>query len=171
VRLFLALTPPPGVRTQLGKLADIARARCGGRRIPDENLHLTLAFLGELDEERAASLVEWTRSFCLIPGEWQLDSWGSFQGPRILWVGGRSPDPALLALHGSLQEGLAWLGLTGNDSRFTPHVSLLRKVERLETRRLPDIHLDWPYRRLELIRSITDERGARYFTLAHSLTG
>lgn len=171
MRLFLALTPPPELRRRLGELARIARARCGGRRIPDENLHLTLAFLGEVGEGTAAGLVEWTRSLALTPGHWRLDSWGRFRGPRILWVGGQSPDPALLALHASLQEGLARLGFRGEESsRFTPHVSLLRKVDRLDTRDLPAIRLDWPYRRLELMHSITDEQGARYTTLARSLT-
>ncbi len=43
MRLFLALMPPPGLRERLGALADAAHARCGGRRMPDASLHLTLS--------------------------------------------------------------------------------------------------------------------------------
>ncbi len=53
-RLFFALWPDPPTRTALAMLVD-GLPLVGGRRVPAENLHLTLAFLGNVDEGAAAA--------------------------------------------------------------------------------------------------------------------
>ncbi len=168
MRLFLALVPPPALRARLAELADLAHARCGGRRMPDASLHLTLAFLGEVDEAQAVALGGWVRSLEIPRGDWRLDRWGTFQRPGIVWVGSRHPDPPLEALQRRLWDELAPRGIGGRPGRYIPHVTLLRRAHSLETDGLPDIRLDWSYNQLELIHSITDARGARYVTLARS---
>lgn len=168
MRLFLALEPPDELRQRLGELAELAQARCGGRRMPDDSLHLTLAFLGEVVEEQAASLSAWVGERSIPAGEWRLDAWGAFRRPGIVWVGGQTPDPALVRLHGSLWDGLAAFGFAHRPGHFVPHVTLLRRARRLETRGLPAIDLAWPWRRLSLVRSFTENDGARYETLARS---
>ncbi|MCL7941499.1 RNA 2',3'-cyclic phosphodiesterase [Halomonas sp. ATCH28] len=168
MRLFLALEPPDSLRERLGELADLAQARCGGRRMPDESLHLTLAFLGEVPEERVTALSAWVGERSIPSGEWRLDAWGTFRRPGIVWVGGREPDTALARLHGSLWDGLAAFGFNHRLEHFVPHVTLLRRARRLETRGLPTIDLAWPWRRFSLVRSFTENDGARYQTLARS---
>lgn len=168
MRLFLALTPPGELRKRLGELADTAHSRCGGRRMPDATLHVTLAFLGEVEPARASELGEWVRSLTLAPGEWHLDRWGSFQRPGIVWVGASRPDPALESLHRYLWETLEPLGLGPRPGRFTAHVTLLRRAACLKLESLPAIDHVWSYNQLELIHSITDRQGARYQTLAVS---
>ncbi len=168
MRLFLALTPPPELRTRFGELADLAQARCGGRRMPDNNLHLTLAFLGEVSPTRREALVNWVEQLAVPPGCWTLDSWGCFRVPRIVWIGGTPPDPALQRLHGRLWQALATLGFEGEPSRYVPHLTLLRRAERLETQELPAFRIDWPYRQVELIHSVTGPGGSHYTSLAES---
>ncbi|MFY0989030.1 RNA 2',3'-cyclic phosphodiesterase [Halomonas sp. C05BenzN] len=170
MRLFLALVPPPELRRRLGELADLAHARCGGRRMPDESLHLTLAFLGEVAEEPADAVASWVRTLAVTPGRWRLDHWGRFRRPGIVWLGASRTDTALQALHGRLWDGLEHRGLTGRPDSFVPHITLLRRADTLETDGLPDVRLDWTYNQLELIHSITDDRGARYVSLARSGT-
>lgn len=168
MRLFLALVPPPALRERLGALADIAHARCGGRRVPDANLHLTLAFLGEVEEVRAEALADWVGSLSIAPGEWRLDAWGHFRRPGIVWVGGQRPDPALTALHLRLWEALEPRGFA-SPGRFVPHVTLLRQATRLDRQALPAPPVwRWAYDRIDLMRSVTDHRGACYRTLAQS---
>lgn len=171
MRLFLALVPPPELRQRLGELADIAHARCGGRRMPDESLHLTLAFLGEVDEARAAELTEWVQGLAIAPGEWHLDRWGGFRRPGIVWVGGSRPDTQLLGLQERLWTPLEALDLGARPTRFVPHVTLLRRAAILSPPGLPDVSLTWAYNKLELIQSFIDERGARYRCLAQSRAG
>jgi RNA 2',3'-cyclic 3'-phosphodiesterase len=169
MRLFLALMPPPALRERLGTLADIAHARCGGRRMPDASLHLTLAFLGEVREARAVELAEWVQGLAIEPGEWHINSWGSFRRPGIVWVGGQETNSALERLQGRLWGTLEPLGLGPPPARFIPHVTLLRRAAKLRLERLAPVELTWPYQRIELIHSITDENGARYRSLAVSM--
>ncbi|MFN2330713.1 MAG: RNA 2',3'-cyclic phosphodiesterase, partial [Halomonas sp.] len=153
MRLFLALVPPPELRERLGELADAAHACCGGRRIPDESLHLTLAFLGEVSDVQAVKLVDWVNHLAVPSGEWRLDGWGHFRRPGILWVGGQSPDPALDILQRRLWDALEGFGLAGRPTRFVPHVTLLRRADSLDAGNLPTPDLIWPYRHLVLMRS------------------
>ncbi|MBS9403312.1 RNA 2',3'-cyclic phosphodiesterase [Halomonas sp. TRM85114] len=168
MRLFLALTPPPELRTRFGELADLAQARCGGRRIPDANLHLTLAFLGEVSPTRLDSLAHRVRQLKVQADSWTLDEWGCFRSPRIVWIGGARPDPALQRLHSTLWQELAALGFEGGPSRYIPHLTLLRRAERLDTPKLPAFRIDWPYCQVELVHSVTGPGGSRYTTLARS---
>lgn len=168
MRLFLALNPPPVLRERLGALADIAHARCGGRRMPDHSLHLTLAFLGEVQETKVTELVEWVQDLTIEPGEWRLDGWGCFRRPSIVWVGGRQTDHGLARLQGRLWDALEARGFGIRPGGFTPHVTLLRRAVSLQLTHLPALDLDWFYNQLELIESFTDARGAHYRTLAVS---
>ncbi|MGM0983238.1 MAG: RNA 2',3'-cyclic phosphodiesterase [Pseudomonadota bacterium] len=168
MRLFLALEPPETLRERLGELAEIAQARCGGRRMPDDSLHLTLAFLGEVAEERAAALAAWVGERSIPAGEWRLDAWGAFRRPGIIWVGGQTPDPTLVRLHASVWDELAAFGFKQRPGHFVPHVTLLRRALRLETSDLPAINLAWPWWQLSLVRSFTENDGARYQILARS---
>ncbi|CAM3361226.1 RNA 2',3'-cyclic phosphodiesterase [Halomonas lysinitropha] len=166
MRLFLALVPPLELRQRLGELAELAQARCGGRRMPEESLHLTLAFLGEVADARMEELVHWVSAMAIAPGEWRLDHWGSFRRPGIVWVGGRSS--ALERLHASVWDELASFGFSDRPGHFVPHVTLLRRARRQETQNLPAIDMTWPYRQLSLVRSFTEDDGARYQILARS---
>ncbi|MGM0913707.1 MAG: RNA 2',3'-cyclic phosphodiesterase [Pseudomonadota bacterium] len=168
MRLFLALEPPPELRARLGELADLARTHCGGRRVPDASLHLTLAFLGEVEEDRAEALAEWLQGESPEGGEWRLDRWGTFRRPGIVWVGGRTPDATLTVLHEGLWDGLEALGHAGRPTRFVPHVTLLRRARHLATDGLPPVDLAWRWRRLTLLRSFTLDDGPRYEVLARS---
>ncbi|RDB44596.1 RNA 2',3'-cyclic phosphodiesterase [Halomonas sp. DQ26W] len=168
MRLFIALVPPPELRRELGELADIAHARCGGRRMPDESLHLTLAFIGEVEEAQATTLVNWVQSLAIIPGKCRLDGWGCFKRPGIVWIGSQASDPALGELHRELWQGLEACGWSGRPDKFVHHVTLLRRAITNRLQDLPSINLTWPYSQVALIQSFTDERGARYRTLAVS---
>nr|WP_205743620.1 RNA 2',3'-cyclic phosphodiesterase [Halomonas alimentaria] len=164
----MALEPPPALRARLGALADLAQAQCGGRRVPDESLHLTLAFLGEVETARAETLIEWLQGEAPQGGEWRLDRWGTFRRPGIVWVGGSTPDPALAALQARLWDGLEALGHGGPPTRFVPHITLLRRARRLSIEALPPVDLTWRWRRLTLLRSFTLDDGPRYEVLARS---
>jgi 2'-5' RNA ligase len=168
MRLFLALEPPPELRDALGRLATKARQHCGGRRVPDESLHLTLAFLGEVDEARAERLIDWVSSLRPRPGRWTLDTFGCFRGPGIVWAGGSRPDPLLNGLHDKLWHELAFQGFEPPAKAYTPHVTLVRRADSLDTSTLPGFTRHWCYRQIVLMRSVLGAEGPRYHALAHS---
>lgn len=169
MRLFLGLFPPPEVRARLGALAEAAQAHCGGRRMPDDSLHLTLAFLGDQPAERTEALGDWLRHQAIPPGHWRLDRWGHFRRPGIVWIGSARPTPALEALQGELWAGLEALGIGGRPERFVPHITLLRKAARPPGPDLPRIAISWVYTRVELIQSVITQQGSHYRTLARTV--
>lgn len=169
MRLFLALTPPEGLRARLGYLAELAQARCGGRRVPEESLHLTLAFLGDQPAERSEAVSDWLRQQAILPGNWHLDRWGHFRRPGIVWVGSSRPTAALQTLQDKLWTGLEALGIRGRPQQFVPHITLLRRATRPSCPELPRIDMTWAYTRVELIHSVVTQNGSHYRTVARSI--
>jgi 2'-5' RNA ligase len=126
-RWFFALWPNAAARTALAD-ACAGLALAGARPTHPRDLHLTLRFLGELDDtalanaEAAAGRV---RAEC-VPVV--LDHLGHFARSRVLWAGPSRPDPALTALADQLEAALCAAGLPPETRPFRPHVTLARKV-------------------------------------------
>src|SRR5690606_31860920 len=84
-RLFFALWPGPALAATLADWAAQAQAACGGRAMRPDTLHLTLAFLGAVDAERAAALAAATARQRAEPGSFSLDRYGTFARQGIVW--------------------------------------------------------------------------------------
>jgi len=166
MRLFFAVWPQPAQRTALThlahKLARLSRARVNGA----DALHLTLAFLGEVDEARlpelyalGASLAERT-----VPGELALTHSGSWDN-GIVWAAPDETPPALLALVAQLNSGLSSLALPVDKRRYKPHLTLGRRAHApLAKRALPQpIRLAFDH--IALVASESHSAGSRYTNL------
>lgn len=97
---------------------------------PASNLHLTLAFLGEIGDEAVESAGAAVRDAAGGRRGWTL-RWsgaGAFPGPsrpRVLWIGADGGD-ALVDAHRALTAALAASGLPVEDRRYRPHLTLAR---------------------------------------------
>jgi 2'-5' RNA ligase len=124
LRLFVGIEFPPELKLRLSLLCT---GVSGARWVDPGNLHLTLRFIGEIDEGLAADVDEAlarlkARRFAL-----QLAGIGVFGGnrPHALWVGvEKSPD--LIALRDKIEQALVRVGLEPEGRRFAPHVTLAR---------------------------------------------
>lgn len=150
-RLFFALWPDEAIRAGI-----VARRERLGRltrkRVPDQNLHLTLLFLGDQPAERvddiqtAADQVSGQR--CTL----RLNRFGWFPGARVAWLGGEAPQD-LVELVDGLKTAIGPLGLQFDDRPFRPHVTLFRHVRARPE--FPEIDpLDWPVSDFALVESI-----------------
>ncbi|WP_157959012.1 RNA 2',3'-cyclic phosphodiesterase [Salinicola endophyticus] len=167
-RLFFSLWPDDASRRALATEAERLAPRCGGYPLPAQNMHITLAFLGGVDASRLAALLELTRAWPALQGEWTLDRLGHFPQPRIVWAGSQMPDPALLALNAELWQALARHGFTAPRRDFTPHVSLVRQADRAPPSSRLSAPLCWRFDHLALVESQLGEGDSRYRTLACS---
>jgi len=165
-RLFFALWPAPDVAQEIDAgWAAPAHAHCGGRRMRPDTLHLTLAFLGNVDPGQVAPLKSIARALPVAPGTIRLERYGRFDRPGVVWAGPAEADAALLALHAALWQALAPLGYAPTEPTYRPHVTLLRNT-RTDPPDAP-APLVWHYDRCVLVQS--DPGGqARYHVLAHS---
>lgn len=122
-RLFVAIDLPPAARATLAALAP--RGERGVRPVAEENLHVTLKFLGDAEIEPVAEALERVH---FAPFSWSVRGVGFFLPPRrgpTLWAG-FDENPAATELHGAVDRALSELGFARDRSPFTPHVTLAR---------------------------------------------
>ena len=162
MRLFFAVWPDAPARTALSRLAREVAQDAQGRAMPDENLHVTLAFLGSVERERVqAALDAGNRaSQATAPFDLAFERLGG-GSYAITWLSpGRVPG-ALLALHSSLTTELEAAGFALERRMFRPHLTLVRDgVRRPRRGALPPIA--WRVKELALVASTTAPTGAVY---------
>jgi 2'-5' RNA ligase len=165
VRLFFAVWPAPRERKQLAALAHKLAHLSHGRASGLDNLHLTLAFLGDVDDSLLPALHTLGASLSRLPiGEMPLTHTGSWPN-GIVWAAPDTTPPELAQLVAELNAGIAALGLPVEKRRYAPHLTLVRRAQRpLATRALHPI--PWVLDHLALVASELDASGARYTTLA-----
>ena len=161
MRLFFALWPQERVRRQLAHWRQELRAACGGRPIPDANLHLTLAFLGSVDDVRLAEVERAADSVSMRACTLALDQPGWWKRNRIAWAGASVIPVELEALVTGLRGALERAGIDFDAKGFVSHVTLLRDAH--EPRALPVLSpIEWVVDGFALVQSITRERGSEY---------
>lgn len=167
-RLFIALWPDAHTARQLHAWARRAHAACGGRLMRQDTLHLTLVFLGSVEDRRIPDLQALIREQSWAGGSLRLDCFGYFRGPRIVWAGPSAPAPWLNDLQAALRAALSGLGFEPPDERFKPHVSLLRRADVGGVCPLSvDEPLVWTPETCVLVASTPRESGSYYEPLAH----
>jgi len=124
IRLFVALELPAALRQRLVLMGGGVP---GARWQKEDQLHLTLRFIGEVQESTAADIddalgvIRAPRFFMELAGV------GKFGGkiPRALWAGVRVGEE-LAHLQRKVETALQRLGLPAEERKFSPHVTLAR---------------------------------------------
>jgi len=124
-RLFVALRPPRPVRaTLIAAMHGLAAARWQS----DEQLHLTLRFIGEVDRHRAEDIAAALGALHAPVVEARIAGVSVFerQGrPHMVWAG-VEPLAPLAALHRKVDQRLARVGVAPETRAFLPHITLAR---------------------------------------------
>jgi len=123
IRLFAALSLPDEATDRLAAL----QRGLPGRLTAPENMHVTLAFFGEVPETTAADIDAALGAIRAPRFTFWLDGARAFGGakPRIVHAIVR-PEPALEALHDKVAQAGRAAGATVEAGRYTPHVTLTR---------------------------------------------
>lgn len=164
-RLFLALWPEPALAERLHQLAGEAHRECGGRIMRRETLHLTLAFIGAVAEDRLPELLTALGQIRVPRFRMRLDMVGHWAHNHILWAGCAVPPPALLQLAADIRREVAAIGLPASGPPFVPHMTLLRKAH---TPYVPAVFepLEWALAEWALMESCLAPHGADYQRVA-----
>src|SRR6185369_3311627 len=125
MRLFIAIELPDHYKKALGELRT---AIPGARWVAAEQIHLTLAFLGGVDEDTAGRLIAGLAGIQAAKFELSLTGTGCFpnrQRPRVVWVGVK-PEPGLTGLAAMVRETVLACGIPLEERPFSPHLTLAR---------------------------------------------
>lgn len=126
MRLFLALDFPAKIQNFLEPL--FQEEIPGAKWIPAEQLHLTLRFFGETNEERCLELQKHLQTLALPAFPLCIHGVGVFPSPhraRVLWVGIQAA-PELKFLQGHIEKITQSLGFAAETKPFVPHLTLAR---------------------------------------------
>jgi len=132
LRLFVAVELPASVRRALGELArDLARCRADVKWVEEENFHLTLKFLGEVDQARLPEVQEALARAArgAKPFSFEATGTGAFPSPgrpRVIWVGVGRGAEELGSLAARVDAELARVGFAAEARPFSPHLTLGR---------------------------------------------
>jgi 2'-5' RNA ligase len=125
IRLFVGIELPEAVQERLAGL-------CGGvpgaRWVDAENMHLTLRFIGDVEDGLAEDIDAALLRLRAPRFDLMLDGVGFFGKPtaaRILWAGVRKCEP-LARLQAKVETAVQSAGLPPEERKFSPHVTLAR---------------------------------------------
>ncbi len=166
MRTFIALELPDGFAADVAALARQISAKVSGRFVRRDAYHLTLAFLGDVDETDLASAVDAVEATCAacttIP--LRADGLGKFgrSSDATLWLG-VAPSPELDGLVYPLRDALVARGVDFDEKTFKPHVTIARRAK-LPSGSLPPLEFprDAIATRVTVFKSTLEPEGARY---------
>lgn len=128
IRLFVAVDIPEDIRILMCGMGGTIP---GARPVPTEQLHLTLKFLGDVENSMLPDIREALGTINVTPFPLCLKGVGHFPPrgkPRVLWVG-ITPALEVTTLRNKVEKALADIGIPRDSRKFSPHITLARLKE------------------------------------------
>ena len=164
-RLFFAIELPGEVREQLIHWRAAQFPPEEGRPVAADNLHLTLAFLGDVSAEKQHALTQLAGRIRQPGFTLKLDDAGQWLRSRVVWLGMRQPPRGLLQLANMLRAQAARSGCYQSPQPFHPHLTLLRHAAQAVPIPPPGFHWEIPVTEFVLYESRVVGHRTRYTPL------
>ncbi|MDQ7790698.1 MAG: RNA 2',3'-cyclic phosphodiesterase [Clostridia bacterium] len=130
LRLFWVVNLAADVKQAVGRFqGELKNLKSNAKWVEQENLHLTVKFLGDVKSGLVPGVVMAVRSALAgeRPFDLHLTGCGSFGKPlRVLWVGVRGETRQFTGLVRRVEEGLTPLGFVSENGKTTPHLTIAR---------------------------------------------
>ncbi len=164
-RLFFALSLPDALQQQVIRWRAGAFHPEDGRPVAAANLHLTLAFLGEISTRKEQALKTLAGRIVQPGFIVNLDDLGHWPRPGVVWLGTKRAPRPLLQLAELLRSQAARSGCYQNPLPFHPHITLLRAATKPVS--IPPGTPGWPLNadRFSLYQSVFEQGRTRYHEL------
>ena len=176
MRLFVAIRIPETIREELVTLQKkIGNDYAKIKWVEQDNMHMTLKFLGDVDEDKTALVRQSLNSVEYESFGAEFSGTGGFPGEsyiRVIWAG-LEPADRISGLHETIEESLYSLGFP-RDKKFSPHVTLGRVRFVMDKKALSDAVLstgsfrsaEFPVNEFFLIKSTLTPEGPVYENLS-----
>lgn len=157
-RLFFALWPDESTRQRCRK---IQRSLHGhGRPVSITNVHITLVFLGNVDEAQQVAMTKAAANIAVLPMKLVFNRLDYWKRPAVVCLTGEQIDPIILNLVEQLTTAAVQNKISVDQRPYKPHVTLLRKAKAV-----PEIEIkpiDWLADRFCLVESCSTPNGVEY---------
>lgn len=182
LRLFLAVDPNPETIAQFDRtISQLRRLVPKARWVHAEKLHVTLVFLGEVENTKVSAIQGIMQSVVPLHAPFALQfaeggTFGEKKRPRVLWAGIGGELAPLRALQKDLAERLEPLGSPPEHREYSPHLTLARSADPRGDEHLCDC-LDklrgqtfgeTVVREVVLYESVQNARGSMYSALVRA---
>ena len=128
MRLFIAINFNTETRSRLIATRDELRSQStGGNFSLDENLHLTLAFIGEVSPKKLDKIKAILETVTFSPFDVAINRLDTFSR-GTLWYAGLREDKPLMLLQREIEYKLALCGFEMDGRKYNPHITLGREV-------------------------------------------
>jgi 2'-5' RNA ligase len=136
MRTFISVELPDEVKKNIVELInEIKDAGPGVKWVKAENMHITLKFLGWVEDKKLDDLIEFIAKAAAGSGSFKakFEGLGAFpegKSPRIVWVGTVEGGDKLCSLAKGIEETLSEAGFRSEEREFKPHITIGRVKER-----------------------------------------
>lgn len=179
LRCFIAIEIPETIKKSVADIIDnLKKSGSDVKWVPEENIHITLQFLGETEESLIPDikgalykiLAPYSSFYIKIA---DVGCFPSGKRPRVIWVGMEGPQ-ALIDLYKDISSEMVKFGYQKEERGFTPHVTigrvksnrnmgeLLRRLEEFKVTDFPGFEVQ----NIKLVKSELKPSGAKYYSLA-----
>ena len=178
-RLFIAIQIPEEIKTAIGGIIDVLKkSGTDVRWVKQENIHVTLQFLGETDEALIPEISEALkkRLSSYPPFYITIAHVGCFpdkRRPRVIWVG-IEESASLINLYKDITDEMSRFGYQKEERNFTAHLTigriksnknihaLFERFDEISTTNFSDFSVQ----HVTLMKSELNSSGAKYCSLA-----
>ena len=158
MRLFIAVNLSDDMKRSItSTLHEMKQKNIRGSYVPTQNLHLTLAFIGERKE--ADDVIGAMKTVEYKPFKLALSEMGTFGD--LLWVGMKG-NQGLSGAVKSVRDALETAGIPFDGKKFVPHITIIRKMNG-NWRQVPAPKGEMMVRKISLMRSDV-KNGKRVYT-------
>ena len=161
MRLFFGLKPEPKIALEIATWRDKALPPMR-HSVHVDNLHITLAFLGEIHESQLETLMSSAAQVAASPFEISMNQMGYWRKPDLLWIAAERIPDAIIALAKELGSLSVSMGSRREKRAYFPHITIVRNC-----RVPPPINIIKPvftlcFSHYSLFESINTRSGVRY---------
>ena len=179
MRCFIAIDLPQKIKNVLGAVINASKRHSKSIRwIAPDNIHLTLKFLGEIEESLIPVIKERLSASCSPHKTFTINITGAgafpnFRSPNVLWFGIEDSEE-LKRLYNNIEDAISLLGFKKEGRKFSPHLTIgrvkdkngiesaLKEFAAFKDRRFGSIEIS----EVVLMQSILKPSGAEYSRLA-----
>ncbi len=135
MRCFIAIDIPASIKEAIDNITGkLSRSSADIRWIPSKNVHLTLKFLGEVEDAVLPDIEKRISISCEAMGAFSINIRGigafpDFKHPNVLWMG-IDRSNSLEDIYLSIEDSLKEMGFEKDNRRFSPHLTIARIKDR-----------------------------------------